>query len=188
LRSLFILVLTVPMCVAGVTLTVPIESGIKLFKKGQLRCLTVCANIVPVNDSQERCISGQVPFAWHRPRQCRGGLLVSVTLLAEDDLQPNAARFEVCGGRGWNRMPGNLSTSRRCVPQIPISAKVVHYSCKTTLRREVLICSPPLYLMNPNFLNLFMKKLTRGRVVPIISASVSCDTSWSTPWGWSSWP
>jgi hypothetical protein len=47
LGSVFILVLTVPMCVAGVTLTVPIESGIKLFKKGQLRCFTVCANIVP---------------------------------------------------------------------------------------------------------------------------------------------
>jgi len=27
--------------------------------------------------------------------------------------------------------------------------------------------------MKPNFLNLFMKKLTRDRVVPTISASVS---------------
>ena len=27
--------------------------------------------------------------------------------------------------------------------------------------------------MKPNFLNLFMKKLTRERVVPIIAASVS---------------
>ena len=32
---------------------------------------------------------------------------------------------------------------------------------------------PPLYSMKPSFLNLFMKKLTRDRVVPIISASVS---------------
>ena len=32
---------------------------------------------------------------------------------------------------------------------------------------------PPLYLMKPSFRNLFMKKLTRDRVVPIISASVS---------------
>jgi len=31
----------------------------------------------------------------------------------------------------------------------------------------------PLYLMKPSFLNLFIKKLTRDRVVPIISASVS---------------
>ena len=34
----------------------------------------------------------------------------------------------------------------------------------------------PLYVMKPNFLNLFMKKLTWDRVVPIISASISCDT------------
>ena len=32
---------------------------------------------------------------------------------------------------------------------------------------------PPLYSMKPSFLNLFMKKLTRDRVVPIISASVT---------------
>ena len=50
------------------------------------------------------------------------------------------------------------------------------YSCRTTLRREVLIWRPPLYLMKPSLLNLFMKKLTRERVVPIISARVSCDT------------
>jgi hypothetical protein len=49
------------------------------------------------------------------------------------------------------------------------------YSCRTTLRSEVLIWSPPLYLMNPSFLNLFMKKFTRERVVPTISASISCD-------------
>src|ERR1700730_1418074 len=55
------------------------------------------------------------------------------------------------------------------------------YSCRTTLKREVLICRPPLYLMKPSFLNLFKKKLTRGRVVPIISASVSYETLGSTP-------
>src|ERR1700674_2749913 len=49
------------------------------------------------------------------------------------------------------------------------------YSCRTTLRREASMWRPPLYLMKPSFLNLFMKKLTRERVVPIISASVSCD-------------
>ena len=31
----------------------------------------------------------------------------------------------------------------------------------------------PLYSIKPSFRNLFMKKLTRDRVVPIISASVS---------------
>ena len=49
-------------------------------------------------------------------------------------------------------------------------------SRKTTLSRELLIFKPPLYSMNPSFRNLFMKKFTRERVVPTISASVSCDT------------
>ena len=49
-------------------------------------------------------------------------------------------------------------------------------SRKTTLRRELLIFRPPLYSMKPSFRNLFMKKFTRERVVPTISASVSCDT------------
>jgi hypothetical protein len=57
----------------------------------------------------------------------------------------------------------------------------LRHSCSTTLKREVLISIPPLYLMKPSFLNLFMKKLTRERVVPIISASISCDTLGSTP-------
>ena len=39
----------------------------------------------------------------------------------------------------------------------------------------MLILRPPLYSMKPSFLNLFMKKFTRERVVPIISASVSCE-------------
>ena len=46
------------------------------------------------------------------------------------------------------------------------------YSCRTTSSSEVFTCSPPLYLMKPSFLNLFMKKFTRERVVPTISASV----------------
>jgi hypothetical protein len=66
--------------------------------------------------------------------------------------------------------------------------KVVRYSCRTTLRRELLTRISPLYLMKPSFLNLFMKKFTRGRVVPIISASISCDTLGSTFWGWSDPP
>ena len=42
----------------------------------------------------------------------------------------------------------------------------------------------PLYSMKPNFLNLFMKKLIRERVVPTISASISCDTLGSALCGW----
>lgn len=47
------------------------------------------------------------------------------------------------------------------------------YSCRRTLNNELWTFRAPLYSMKPSFLNLFMKKLTRGRVVPIISASVS---------------
>src|SRR5712691_13565808 len=46
-------------------------------------------------------------------------------------------------------------------------AKADGQSCRTTLRRELWTSSPPLYRMKPSFLNLFMKKLTRVRVVPI---------------------
>jgi len=53
-------------------------------------------------------------------------------------------------------------------------------SRSTTLSREWLIFKPPLYSMKPSFRNLFRKKLTRERVVPTISASVSCDTFGST--------
>jgi len=42
-----------------------------------------------------------------------------------------------------------------------------------TFNKELWTSMLPLYLMKPSFLNLFIKKLTRDRVVPIISASVS---------------
>jgi hypothetical protein len=50
-------------------------------------------------------------------------------------------------------------------------------SCRTTLSSELLILRgfSPLYSMKPSFLNLFRKKFTRERVVPIISASVSWE-------------
>ena len=49
-------------------------------------------------------------------------------------------------------------------------------SWRTTLSSELFTFNPPLYSMNPRSRNLFMKKFTRDRVVPTISASVSCDT------------
>jgi hypothetical protein len=51
-----------------------------------------------------------------------------------------------------------------------------YYSCRTTVRSDLLILIPPLYSMKPSLLNLFMNKFTRERVVPIISASVSWET------------
>jgi len=64
-------------------------------------------------------------------------------------------------------------------------------SCRTTLRRELLIWRPrslPPYAMKPSFLNLFMNELIRVRVVPTISASVSCEISGSALIGWFSFP
>ena len=54
-----------------------------------------------------------------------------------------------------------------------------YQSRRTTLSSELLILIPASrsasYWMNPSRLNLFMKKLTRERVVPTIFESVSCD-------------
>ena len=47
------------------------------------------------------------------------------------------------------------------------------HSRNRTLSSELWTSRWPLYSMKPNFLNLFMKRLTRGRVVPMISAKVS---------------
>ena len=59
----------------------------------------------------------------------------------------------------------------------PMGGKCVrmsmNYSCRTTVSKDLLILISPLYSMKPSFLNLFMNILTRERVVPIISASVS---------------
>ncbi len=63
-----------------------------------------------------------------------------------------------------------------------------HQSCRTTLINDGLTFSPSLpYSMSPSFRNLFMKKFTRDRVVPTISASVSCETCGSLRSGWP-WP
>jgi hypothetical protein len=63
-------------------------------------------------------------------------------------------------------------------------------SWRTTLSKERLIlsASSPLYSMKPSFLNWFRKKFTRARVVPIISASVSCETFGTTRAGRSCFP
>jgi hypothetical protein len=50
------------------------------------------------------------------------------------------------------------------------------YSWSTTVSRDLLTLILPLYSMKPNFLNLFMKKFTRERVVPIMWARVSWET------------
>jgi hypothetical protein len=47
------------------------------------------------------------------------------------------------------------------------------FSCRTMFNKDLWTSIVPLYSMKPNLRNLFMKKLTRDRVVPIISASIS---------------
>ena len=63
-------------------------------------------------------------------------------------------------------------------------------SCSTTLKSELLILSgsSPSYSMKPSFLNLFRRKFTRERVVPTISASVSCEIFGTTRIGLSCFP
>jgi hypothetical protein len=55
-------------------------------------------------------------------------------------------------------------------------AGCLNYSWRTTVSKDLLTLILPLYSMKPSFLNLFMKKFTRERVVPIISARVSWET------------
>ena len=93
----------------------------------------------------------------------------------------------VCGAARRARDEGSrrargLSTPDRTVPGHPSRAGgVVNrrrdrvQSCRTTLRSELLTVRPPSTVIKPSFLNRFMKKFTRDRVVPTISASVCCE-------------
>jgi hypothetical protein len=61
-------------------------------------------------------------------------------------------------------------------------------SCRKMLRSELWTPISPLYSMNPSFLKRFIKKLTRDRVVPIISANISWLISGTTVSGLLSLP
>ncbi len=80
---------------------------------------------------------------------------------------------------GRNGILGGLQQCRTMACRIysaPIASSlflISGLSCRTTFNKELWTSSFPLYSINPNLRNLFMKKLTRDRVVPIISASVS---------------
>ncbi len=82
---------------------------------------------------------------------------------------PRHLRELLCGEHGEAAEAKDADTDRVCCHGMR------DHSCRTTLMRALLIFSPPLYSMNPSLRNLFMKKLTRERVVPTISASISCD-------------
>ena len=89
---------------------------------------------------------------------------------------------------------GYLGCKMRIAPKRRIrSAACGHagpQSWRTTLSSEPLILMgrSPLYSMKPSFLNLFKKKFTRERVVPTISASVSCEIRGTTRVGLSCFP
>jgi hypothetical protein len=88
---------------------------------------------------------------------------------------------EVGGNEGrdggpWLIPSGVYQFSHCGVYSAPIGSSLVlisGLSCKTMFNNELWTSSFPLYSIKPNLRNLFMKKLTRARVVPIISASVS---------------
>ena len=52
-------------------------------------------------------------------------------------------------------------------------AAICGFSCSSIFNKDLLTLMSPLYSIKPSFRNLFMKKLTWVRLVPIISASVS---------------
>jgi len=68
------------------------------------------------------------------------------------------------------------------------STRSATYSCNTTVSNDLFTLILPLYSMNPSFLNLFMKKFTRDRVVPTMLASVAWETFGSTRSGCSCSP
>ncbi len=74
------------------------------------------------------------------------------------------------------------TTQEEAVPIAHIARSMTRNAAAATVTSSVIqhhaqqrrmIVSPPLYSMKPSSLNLFMKKLTRERVVPTISASTS---------------
>jgi hypothetical protein len=110
---------------------------------------------------------------------CNGEFMDQIE--ARSHLLPrSSARVLVCGpvgerpvpgrlGRGWTRY---LSDSHPAF--LSASPLISSFSCKIMFNKELWTSiSPPSYSTKPNCRNLFMKKLTRDRVVPIISASIS---------------
>lgn len=82
------------------------------------------------------------------------------------------------GGHLVHAVRANRVGPRRCPGAVCRVSPL--QSCRTTLRSELLIVSPASTVMNPSLLNLFMKKFTRDRVVPTISASISWESFGST--------
>src|SRR5919201_5942916 len=93
--------------------------------------------------------------------------------------QLNSSRAYCCL-RDWDlgavHLPTRLRGFTAASATVQPSGVSWDQSRSTTLRSELLTFNSPLYSMKPSLRNLFMKKLTRERVVPTISANISCDT------------
>ncbi len=87
----------------------------------------------------------------------------------------NAIRFTGLKPSRFRRLGlSNCSHGRIYSASISLSLVLISgLSRKTMFNKELWTSSFPLYSIKPSLRNLFMKKLTRDRVVPIISASVS---------------
>src|SRR5208283_5863767 len=94
---------------------------------------------------------GITPSSCHAPKAKNGQFRPDVEIL---QMHPCPYNGRPCAGKSAQE------------PQHP-------HSCRKMLRRELWTRISPLYSTKPSFLKRFIKKLTRDRVVPIISANVS---------------
>ena len=86
---------------------------------------------------------------------------------------PSCVCIKLLTGLARARKPQHDHPNERQHYGVPASLLIWGLSCKTTFNKELWTSIFPLYSIKPNLRDLFMKKLTRDRVVPIISASVS---------------
>jgi hypothetical protein len=108
---------------------------------------------------------------WHDGRHSRGSVRRKwVCRGRQRGIGPGA---EVPAPRWEIGAPSSRNTKIQWFGPLATSGSLPILSCKTTFSNELWTSSFPLYSMKPNLRNLFMKKLTRARVVPIISARVS---------------
>src|SRR5271167_4673715 len=96
-------------------------------------------------------LRGMTPSSCHAPKAKNGQFRPDEEFLEMHSCPYNG---RLCAGKSAQE------------PQCP-------HSCRKILRRELWTRISPLYSMKPSFLKRFIKKLTRDRVVPIISANVS---------------
>jgi hypothetical protein len=102
------------------------------------------------------------------------GLHPSIRNFITNIAESNFRYTQVKPSRFRRLASSNCSHGRIYSASISLSLVLISgLSRKTMFNKELWTSSFPLYSIKPSLRNLFMKKLTRDRVVPIISASVS---------------